>query len=149
MKPSLNKMMSDISQKLLEEVLPAFDSEYSQRSIGSMAMMLKSGIIEYEHGADIRAQENNEMRELFATATEMVEDAELKKRVETAAKTRDSSFRISALETMNDELKETLIELHAYVEEINKPWANELVERIWKHLDASAMRRKELFPSFI
>jgi len=103
-----------------------------------MALLMKFAGKEYERGADIRATENADMRVLFTELAPCVGEAVLRKQVENAAATRDTSLTISALNTANHDLRRVLIALQIWIEDNG---TREDQQRIWSVLKASADRR--------
>lgn len=147
MKPDVPVVMRGLFGTMLMEIAPNLTAEYSAGSIGIMSMMIFMTAEEYDRAAEIRAAENAEMRALFAGASGLVEDAALKAKLAEAAKGKDGSLRISALDAENAALATLLIEIQAHVEESMAPWAAGLEARIWDYLVTAADRRKLPFPS--
>lgn len=147
MKPDVPVVMRSLFGTMLMEVAPHLNAEYSAGSVGIMSMMLFMTAEEYDRAAEIRVAENAEMRALFAEAATLIEDAGLKTKLAEAAKGRDASLRISALDAENSALAALLIELQVHVEESDGPHAAGLEARIWDYLVAAADRRKLAFPS--
>jgi hypothetical protein len=138
MKPDAQDILNKSADQLMGQLAPALGAAYSQGTAAIMALLMKFAGKEYERGADVRAAENNDMRALFADIAPRVGDAPLRKRLENAAATRDSSLAISSLNTANDELRRTLIALQVRVEESG---THEDRQRIWTVLRAMADRR--------
>lgn len=147
MKPDVPVVMRGLFGTMLMEIAPNLTAEYSAGSVGIMSMMIFMTADEYDRAADIRAAENAEMRALFGEAVELIGDAALKARLAEAAKGRDASLRISALDKENSALATLLIELQAHAEESSGPHAAGLEARIWDYLVTAAERRKLTFPS--
>ncbi|ABS64111.1 conserved hypothetical protein [Parvibaculum lavamentivorans DS-1] len=147
MKPDVPVVMRGLFGTMLTEIAPNLTAEYSAGSIGIMSMMIFMTAEEYDRAADIRAAENAEMRALFAEAAGLVDDAGLKAKLAEAAKGRDGSLRVSALDKENSALAALLIELHVHAEESTAPHAAGLEARIWDYLLASVERRKLPFPA--
>ncbi|HVU20473.1 MAG TPA: hypothetical protein VHE09_07045 [Rhizomicrobium sp.] len=138
MKPDAQDILNKSADQLMGQLAPALNAQYSQGAAAVMAMLLKFAGKEYERGADIRAAENADMRALFAEIAPRVGDVPLRKRMEDAAATRDTSLAISALNTANHELRRILIALQVWIEDNG---AREDQKRIWSVLKASADRR--------
>ena len=117
MKPDAQDILNKSADQLMGQLAPALSATYSQGAAAIMALLMKFAAKEYERGADIRVTENTDIRALFADIAPRVGDAALRKRLEDAAATRDTSLAISALNTANDELRRTLIALQVWVEE--------------------------------
>jgi len=138
MNPDAQDILNKSADQLMGELAPALNAQYSQGTAAVMALLLKFAGKEYERGADIRAAENADLRALFAELAPRVGDAALRKRVEGAAATRDTSLAISALNAANHDLRGTLIALQVWVEDTG---TREDQHRIWHVLKASADRR--------
>lgn len=147
MKPDVPVVMRGLFGTMLMEIAPNLTAEYSAGSIGIMSMMIFMTAEEYDRAAEIRAAENAEMRALFAEAAGLVEDAGLKAKLAEAAKGKDASLRVSALDKENAALAALLIELQAHVEDSAAPHAAGLEARIWDYLVTAADRRKLTFPA--
>ncbi len=141
MNPEGNKILSLSMQRLAGEIAPMLGSAFAQGQVGLIGFMLTLVANEYERGADLRANENREMRQLFSDAARHVSDASLTIKLESAAKTSDTSLRISALNHANWELRRLLIELHAHVEAQASDEARELERKIWELLRRLADQR--------
>jgi len=146
MKPEVTTVMQGYVGTLFGSILPALNSEYSMGDTGLMAMSFMMMAQEFDRAADIRLQENEDMRALFAHAAEEIDNEALAVRLRDAASGADASLRVSALSKANDELKALLIVLHEFVESSKAKWAPELEMRIWSVLCAGTERRKLDFP---
>ena len=146
MKPEVTTVMHGYVGTLFGSILPALNSEYSMGDTGLMAMSFMMMAQEFDRAADIRLQENEDMRALFAHAAEEIGNEALAKWLREAASGADTSLRVSALTKANDELKALLITLHEHVEASSAHWAPELEMRIWSVLCAGVERRKLDFP---
>jgi hypothetical protein len=140
--PEGNKILSLSMQRLAGEIAPMLGNAFAQGQVGLIGFMLTLVANEYERGADLRANENREMRELFSDAARDVRSVSLKSKLELAAATADTSLRISALNQTNWELRRLLIELHAHVETQTSDEARQLERTIWvllRHLADARM----------
>ncbi len=139
MNPEGDKILNLSIQRLGTAIAPLVGETFAQGQIGLIGMMLTLVANEYERGADLRANENKEIRALFSELAPAVKDASLKARLETAAAAHDGSLRISALNVANYGLRRLLAELHAHVESQEGKRAAE--RRIWTLLRKIAERR--------
>lgn len=137
MNPEAGQILSHSADQLLGQVLPELAVPYLQGSTAIIAILMKLVAREYENGAEIRAQENSDMRALFAELAPALRDAALKSKLEAAA-TRDESLAISALNAANVELRRLLIAAHVHIEAIGDSNSE---RRIWRVLKAMAARR--------
>jgi len=141
MKPEVDQILSISAGQLLATAVPLLPNNYAQGSTSVLAFMMFFCAQEYERGAEIRACENSEMRELFGELSANVTDRELKEKITTAALSADSSLLISALDKSNADLRKLLIALQVHFEERGDAEARACEKRIWKVLKASAERR--------
>ena len=111
---------------------------FAQGQMGLIGMMLTLSAKEYERGADIRHTENEDMRKLFGELAPGVGDAALRAKLSDAAKGKDESLRISALNANNYALRRLLTEAQIYAEDHG---AADAQKRIWAVLKAMASRR--------
>ena len=111
---------------------------FAAGTVGLIGMMLNMSAKEYDRAADIRFAENNDMRALFGSLAPGVADTALKAKLEAAAKSKDESLRISALNESNYALRRLLTEAQIDAEEHG---ARDAERRIWAVLKAMAARR--------
>jgi hypothetical protein len=138
MKPEADQILNVSAQQLAGVIAPQLPAGYAQSAASLLSFMMTMAAQEYDRAADIRAAENADMRALFAAIADVVKNAALKARLQAAAKTKDVSLRVSALNTANYELRRLLIETQAHVETIGvRDWQG----KIWKCLRAAADRR--------
>jgi len=147
-KPEPEKLLETIAGKLMVEIAPNVQPSYRQSSVLLTALLLGMVREEWDRAAARRVEENSALRTIFASAAPSVADAELRKRLEAAASSRDESYRVSALETANTSLRALLIDLHAHVEAQSAPWARAVEELIWRELAASTERRRFMLAPF-
>ncbi len=148
MKPDVTEMLAQAAQTLLADVAPKLGSEYEQRSVAILAMLLPAVSEEFDRAAARRVEENAVLRRLFADSKPVVRDPSLRGRLDEAARGADASFSVRALSAANEALRGLLVELHAAVEEIPTPAARALEDRIWAELRASTERRRLSFAPF-
>jgi hypothetical protein len=141
-KPEVEKTLEIVAGKLLFEVAPSVQPTYRQQSVGLTALLLTMVREEWDRAANRRVEENAALRALFGRAAPNVADAELRRRLEDAAKGGETSYLISALTKSNDALRALLIDLHAHVEAQSAPWARAVEGEIWRELVASTERRR-------
>jgi hypothetical protein len=111
---------------------------FAAGTVGLIGMMLSLSAKEYDRAADIRFAENNDIRALFGALAPDVKDAALKAQIEAAAKAKDESLRISALNESNYALRRLLTQLQIHAEDNG---ARDAERRIWAVLKALAARR--------
>ncbi len=131
-----------MAMDLFMRVVPAISPAYHQGTVGMIGTMLSIASEEWDRAASRRIEENGRLREIFREAMPVVKDATLKARLAALAETKDSDFRVSALESNNCTLRAALINLHAYVESQPGSDARKLEETIWQELAHSTERRR-------
>lgn len=139
--PEVDKVLTAFSGTLLTKVMPYVGSEYAQKDLGFIVLVLNGAAEEYDRAAENRMQENRAMRALFADAALIVDGESLRNRLQEAAVTEPKSLRIHDLNSANAELSAVLVDLHAHVEEQTGPAWRKLENRIWNELKARTQRR--------
>ena len=139
MNPEGNLILLRTTQRLAGEVAPKLDNAFGQSQIGLMGIMLTFVAQEYERGAQIRVEENRDLRALFAEAKPHVSDPDLYARLAFAAQSKDDSLLISELNKANYSLRRLLIELQTHVEEHSG--SRVFDKQIWQLLQRMANRR--------
>ena len=142
MRPDPRRFLEVAAAHLMTQTAPALGEGYQQQSTLVLGLMLTAVSEELERAAARRVAENGALRRIFSEAAPLVADAALRERLEAAAKGRDASLAVSALERANAELRALLIDLHAHVEELDSPGARALDAAIWRELAESTERRR-------
>jgi hypothetical protein len=146
MKPEVDKVLETTAAQLMMQIAPELPPGYTQTSTGLIGMLLNICAHEYENGAEIRANENRELRNLLAELEGAVDDVKLRVKLGTVMGDRDASLRISDLNYSNAELKTLLIEAQAYLETRDDAKARLARREIWAVLKASAKERLVALP---
>ena len=146
MKLDVDKILEITAAQLMTEVAPQLPLGYMQSSVGLLSILLGFCAQEYENGADIRAGENAEMRNLLAELEASVEDARLRVKLGAVMGGRDASLKISDLNADNAELKTLLIETQTYLETRSDEKSKLALREIWAVLKAGAKRRLVKLP---
>ena len=142
MKPEADDILRLCAARLATAVLPLVGADmFAIGQIGLVSSMMNMAATEYERGADIRAKENADMRVLFAELAPQAKDAALKTKIESAARSKDESLRISALNAANYDLRRLLSETQAHFESLEGPQARQAEKQIWSVLRKLAERR--------
>jgi hypothetical protein len=147
MKPSMDHLLMTMVNSVATRIIPAIHEE--NYALGDAKMVAAMAIIlaqEVDRAADVLIAENTALRALFATATAQPL-GDLSDRVEQAAASQDANYKVSTLEAGNAVLRATLIDLHAYVEDQDEPWARAIDAEIWVILRQGAERRILHLPS--
>lgn len=138
MSPEVDQILLLSSSQVTGTLVPLLPAGYAQGQASLLSFMMIMCAQEYERGADMRASENSDMRELFTALAPAVADKGLRAQLAAAAAKRDESLAISALNANNAALRRLLIALQTHLEQQDNR-AAEL--RIWELLKRSAARR--------
>ena len=109
MKPDVPLVLQHSFGKLLLEVAPNLTAEYAVGNTSVIGLMMFMSAAEFERGAQLRAEENAEMRAIFEETGGLGLPGDLQKRLGAAAGGREASLLISDLDAENDRLKTLLI----------------------------------------
>ena len=142
MRPSCDHILKTIGTVLATRYIPIQPSEHAKSELGLTALVLGVMAEEFERAAHRRIDENREMRKIFKQAVSVVTNGDLKSRLVEASEKMEVDFHTSALDQLNCELQEVLIELHAHVEDLKGDAARELEETIWQELENRVKRRE-------
>jgi len=146
MRPEIDKILQTTAAQLMMQIAPELPPGYTQNSTGLIGMLLGFCAQEYENGAEIRARENRELRNLLAEMEGVVQDAKLRGKLGTVMGDSDASLKISDLNYSNAELKTLLIEVQAFLESRDDEKARLARREIWAVLKASANERDLKLP---
>jgi hypothetical protein len=138
MSPEVDQILLVSASQLMSNVAPLLPDAYAQGHAALLSFVMIMSAHEYDRAADIRAQENADMRGVFREFGPNVSDTALRASLESAAETQDESLAISALNKSNAELRRLLIALQMHIEDRNDRGAQ---ARIWDVLKRSAERR--------
>jgi hypothetical protein len=137
MKPEVGTILGLTVQKLAMGVTQE-GAAFAQGTVGLLATVLGLAAKEYERGADIRFNENREIRALFAELAPAVTDSALQNELTESSLATDPSLRIADLNEGNYALRRLLTRLQIYAEDHS---ARDAQKRIWTVLKALAQRR--------
>ncbi len=148
MKPDVERFIEVAAMYLIGQLAPALGSKYDQSNIATLGALLTVLREEFDRASARRVEENRALRQLFAAATPVVQDAALRTQLEEAAAGADGSLLVSDLERGNSILRALLIELHAHVENLTTPDAKRIESAIWAELVKSTERRRLMMAPF-
>jgi hypothetical protein len=146
--PEVDKVLMSFSGTLLTKIMPHLSSEYAQKDLTLIALALNGAAEEYDRAAENRMAENRAMRAIFEAAAPLIDDAELKARMEAASQAEPKSLRIRDLNAANSMLSEALIELQKHVELQQGDAWHAIEEQLWTELKARGQRRAIAFFPF-
>jgi hypothetical protein len=141
MRPEIDRILETTAMQMMTQIAPQLPPGYTQNSTGLLTMLLNFCAQEYENGAETRAVENRELRNLLAELEASVEDVRLRVKLGAVMGERDASLKISDLNYSNAELKKLLIDVQTYLETRNDDQAKLARREIWAVLKASAKQR--------
>jgi hypothetical protein len=141
MRPEIDRILETTAMQMMTQIAPQLPPGYTQNSTGLLTMLLTFCAHEYENGAETRAVENRELRNLLAELEASVEDVRLRVKLGAVMGERDASLKISDLNYSNAELKKLLIDVQTYLETRNDDRAKLARREIWAVLKASAKQR--------
>lgn len=141
-------MLPLLAQTLLLEWAPRLPEDYEQKSAGITAMLLQYAAEAFDGAAAELAEENAALRELFAECAPELAGGELRARLERAAREREGSLRVAALQEANQGLRGLVTELHAELETLEGAGARRAEAAVWEELRRSTERRKRSLDPF-
>lgn len=148
MKPGIDQHLMALTGVLATKIAPALPADsYAVGDVKMSAALLIMLTQEVDRRADTLWRENSDMRALFQDALQHPVPDDLRARLSTDATTEDTSLRISALEASHAALSQTLIALHAAVEDAGTDWAAAINARIWDLLERGAEDRMLVMPA--
>lgn len=132
----IGMILDRIGRKLVTEVAPKLDGDYSGGHAGMSGLMAVMAGEAWDGAADRLANEIAGIRGLLALAGEPVNVA------------KSPSLKLSDLKAERDELARHLIALQTSLEARTDDEASDLNAKIWTHLMATAMARMPSPPEF-
>jgi hypothetical protein len=139
MSPEGDKILLISLQRLASEIGPMLTTAFAQGQLSLTGFMMTLVAGEFERGADLRANENADIRKLFAALAPIVKDGALRGKLEAAARETDMSLKISDLDKANWALRRLLIELQTHIETLGS--AREANKKIWALLRSIGEKR--------
>jgi hypothetical protein len=141
MKPDTDFMLRAIAAELGSRIYPDVETSYGKANLEQIIQILVALAEDFDTAASRRIEENQQIRGLFEEALNSVGDDDLKMRLEKAVNETETDFRISALDTINQNLFSLLKELHEHVETLEGDEEHKLERAIWQVLQMKIMRR--------
>jgi hypothetical protein len=126
---------------MLMDLLPQTSHAYTGQTLQLGAALSMMCAQEFDRAAARLAEENAALSALFAGADAVIEDADLRADLQSAAAEGSGSLLVSALHESNRTLRALLVRLHAHVEGLDGDAARALEVRIWNELVESLRRR--------
>lgn len=141
MRPQGDKILNIVAMTLGGTFLPLLETEYAQSQMGLTMTLLGMVAQEFDRAAHRRIEENRELIKIFSTAVTHVKDENLKKRLQAAIKKSTNDYTVTALDKLNCELLEILIDLHAHIEVLEDEDVRKIEGAIWDELEKQVNRR--------
>jgi hypothetical protein len=148
MTPNTRAILMDLAQRMGGLYAPDLKSPYLAGSAGLTAAVLMMAAEESDRTAHRLAEENRAIRAILKEAGALPPPVDLAERLRNLADGDESDLRISALQVVNDALRDVLTDLHAFVETQPGETAAALAAAIWSELAASTRRRAFASQSF-
>jgi len=142
MRPQGDHILRTVATTLATEYIPKMDTEHEKFGLVFSAFLLGVVSEEFDRAAHRRIEENHALRKIFSASLSVVEDQDLKNRLQEAAGRTEDDYRISALDKLNCELQDMLIGLHAHVETLEGEKARNIEKTIWQELEQGTKRRE-------
>lgn len=136
MKPNVADVVKDVADRLTRDVVPALTG-FAANNVAMSAAMLAMVSEHWDSAAANLVEENRSILALLRQGAAVGLATEDFAQCDPAA-----DLRLSAMEVLNTRLRAALIELHAAVEQSDKPEARSLDAAIWQELSRSTERRK-------
>ena len=144
MRPDPPIVLRGVAAALMQQVAPEVSSAFGMGTLGNSVGLLGFVAQEFERAAARLVAENRALVALFGDALNerLVTDSALAPRI-SATQGLDvvGDLHVSALQTVNDDLRGLLVELHAAIDAMSSPAAAAFGERIWDELKESTRRR--------
>jgi Rad3-related DNA helicase len=135
-------ILKTVTASLATEYLPNVVKDHERLGLFFSIFLLGAAAEETERAAHRRIEENNALREIFAQSLPVIEDKDLKSRLQLAVAKTEVDYRVTALDELNCELQEALIDLHAHVETLEGDRARAIEKAIWQELEEWTKRRE-------
>lgn len=119
---------------LNERITPALTDSFAVETARLAGLVLAITTNGIDDAAAIRIAENDAMRALFKDAAGVVAVAALADKLEHAATTTASGYKLSELDRDNAALRSLLVDLHVAVENQSGAPARTIDSRIWRML---------------
>jgi hypothetical protein len=131
MKPSIPIVVQDLAERLRSEIVPELTG-FRANNVAMTAAMLDMLGEQWDRAAAILFEENNALRALLMQGGVPAAGS---------AQAAETDLRVSALEAVNVELRQSLIDLQTALEQRDDAEAHALNEAIWAELRRSVERR--------
>jgi NTP pyrophosphatase (non-canonical NTP hydrolase) len=135
-------ILKTVGATLATEYLPNVVKDHERLGLFLSIFLMGAVAEEFERAAHRRIEENNALRKIFLQSLPVIEDQDLKSRLRKAAGRTEDDYRVAALDKLNCELQEALIDLHSHVETLEGDGARAIEKTIWRELEEWTKRRE-------
>jgi hypothetical protein len=124
------------------QIMTELRTPFGQQTAGLSATLAVLLAQEFDRAASRLVEENIATSVMLGDAQPLLGSTDLQERIASALnRPPTTDYRVSSLQTRNDELRKLLIEVHAGVESLPGDDARAMNERIWDELRESTRRR--------
>ena len=141
MTPDVARVLHSLSAELVD-MAPKIQPAYCSAQLAFMSRPLTAAAESWDGAAFDLIEENRAIRRLFTQTLPLIDDADLKARLQAASVSEDENLRISALQAANEAQRLLMIEAHAVVELIDSDAGRDADTAIWREITASVRRRQ-------
>lgn len=134
-------LLKNISEVLLNLILPEIKSEYSKRFMVTVLFLLNTAQDKYKNEMTSKINENKKLKELFYKSLPVIEDNELRKKLQNALENKEKSLSLQHIYEFNHHLRDVFIDLHANIEGLKGDEFEKLERMIWEELSNMIIER--------
>ena len=142
MKPQADYLLNTVAANLATKYVPKMAADNEMAELTLMSLLMGAVSEEFDRAAHRRIEENLALKNLFVKSLPVLNDEDLKTRLEAAINEKESDWRISTLDKATYALIELLIELHAHIEALDTKDSQKLDQAIWAELKNYSRRRE-------
>ena len=142
MTPAVPQVLADLAARVARNAAPQIPAAERAGELGLSALLLGLAAEMWDGAVERLVHENADIRSLLAKGAAATSDPALRHDLESLSSGQDTSFRISALQSVNSSLRAGLIALQLHLESRDDPAAKALEEEVWRGLAEAAIRRR-------
>lgn len=142
--PDTPQAIGFLAQRLLTHVLPELKTNFATADVALLTTLLTMVGQDFDRAAQVRLQDIQEMRALFARAAELPELQQRHEALARASAKPLDDLRVQSLDDLHGEHAQLLIDLHRRSETLRdaSPAARRLDEAIWAYYERHAERHR-------
>ena len=143
MRPDPARVLTGVMSNLMTLVLPETRTAFGQTTTGMCASLVYCVAQEFDRIVDRLLVETRVVAQILTDAAPLLQDEALRNlALDAATRTTPENYRVSTVQSLNDDIRRVLIEVHAAIEQTPGDAAAEMNERIWRELQESTQRRR-------